>query len=309
MDSGQGMIGEVGCLTLNLGLPGLTVWGFRRMALAANNRERLAAASGILSSTDADVIALQEVYRPADQRFLAQAMAATHPFCTQLPPTRSLLGNGLMLLSRFPLLRSEFLPCNQAPWWVAPLWTQGFLLAEIDLPVAGRTRFINVHLTAALPLRDLDAAVSAETRDREINQLAAAAKADHGADILIGDFNTGDEIYPAHYRTILTAGYEDAFVAANGAGQHGKAFTWDASNPVNRRGRFRNSPSQRIDHVFINVAAQRSFTPIAARIVLEDRCVTTARGERVCLSDHYGVLVTMALQGASPNESGGRQRA
>ena len=75
MDGGQGMIGEVGCLTFNLGLPGLTVWGFRRMALAANNRERLAAAPGILSSTDADVIALQEVYRPADRRFLAQAMA------------------------------------------------------------------------------------------------------------------------------------------------------------------------------------------------------------------------------------------
>ena len=224
-------------------------------------------------------------------------MAPRYPFCAQAVRSRSLLGNGLMLLSRFPIVRSAFLPCIGASWWLNPLWRQGFLLAEIELPGAGRTSLINVHLAANLPFGDAEATASERNRTREIGQLLAAASAQSSAAILIGDFNTSDQIYPANYRRIIEAGYADAFVAANGEVRDGDdTFTWDAANPVNGQGRFRHAPSQRIDHVFVATARQPALVPTSARVVLRDKSVRTASGERVSLSDHYGMLVALTQQ-------------
>jgi endonuclease/exonuclease/phosphatase family metal-dependent hydrolase len=294
--------GEIRLLTLNLGLPYLGMGRRWRVALAENCRERLAAAPEMLASTDADVIALQEVYSPVDRGYLAEAMAARYPFCAHTTGFRGALGSGLMLLSRFPIVRSGFVPCHDAPWWLSPLWQQGFLSVEMVLPALGKTRLINVHLAATLPFGALDAPASAQNRSREIDQLLTAAGDAPAAAILLGDFNTGDTIYPDNYRRILLAGYADAFVAVNGANQPG-AVTWDAANPANSKGRFRHSPSQRIDHVMVRHSRRSTLIPAAARVVLRERCVKTGTGQRICLSDHYGMLVTLALQAERPDPS------
>ncbi|WP_291573171.1 endonuclease/exonuclease/phosphatase family protein [Bradyrhizobium sp.] len=281
-------------LTFNLGLLGFKLKNRWRMPVDAHSGERLAAAPRLLSSLEADIIALQEVYSPTDREVLARAMAELYPFQAGSPKMRSLVGNGLMLLSRFPILHSAFMPCRGSPRWTLPFWKQGLLAVELDLPSIGRTRLIDAHIAASVPFGDANSMASKANRNREIDQLLSAANAGEVTAILAGDFNTSPAIHPEHYDRIISAGYVDAFVASNPpAAKDG--FTWDCANPLNARGRFRHAPSQRIDHVFVRGGHSAPLKPVAAEIVLQDRVVQTASGQLIPLSDHYGLLVSLAL--------------
>jgi endonuclease/exonuclease/phosphatase family metal-dependent hydrolase len=198
-----------------------------------------------------------------------------------------------MFFSRFPILRSTFTPCRGAPWWTGPLWKQGFLAVEVDLPVIGCTRLINVHVAASLPFGDPRSAMSEANRSLEFDQLIATASAENQAAILVGDFNTSETVYPEKYDRIIKAGYADAFVLANKSAPTVGTITWDSANPLNIKGRFRDFPSQRIDHVFVHEAYLQSLTPIAAQVVLQDRNIRLKSGKYSSLSDHYGMLVTL----------------
>jgi endonuclease/exonuclease/phosphatase family metal-dependent hydrolase len=289
--------GSFRLLTINLGLLGVGMSGLWRLPIDSELKRRLAAAPDLLSAVDADVIALQEVYAPADRQFLIRAMAARYPFSAGSPKALSLVGNGLMVLSRFPILHSEFMLCKGAPPWTRLVWKQGLLGVDLDLPVIGPTRLINVHLAASVPFGQAGSMASEANRDREIVQLLSVASAGDPAAILAGDFNNSPEIHSNHYRRIIAAGYADAFVAAREPAGANTGITWDAANPLNARGRFRNSPSQRIDHVFVSRASSPSLTPVSAEIVLRESMIATPSGQRIPLSDHYGMLVTLAASG------------
>ena len=79
-------------LTFNLGLLGFGLNRRLRMSLDSEVERRLVAAPALLSAVGADVMALQEVYMPADRQLLIRAMAAQYPFNTGSPHTRSLVG-------------------------------------------------------------------------------------------------------------------------------------------------------------------------------------------------------------------------
>jgi endonuclease/exonuclease/phosphatase family metal-dependent hydrolase len=284
--------GSFRLLTINLGLLGVGMSGLWRLPIDSELKRRLAAAPDLLSAIDADVIALQEVYAPADRQFLIRAMAARYPYSAGSPKALSLVGNGLMVLSRFPILHSEFVLCEGAPPWTRLVWKQGLLGVDLDLPVVGRTRLINVHLAASVPFGHSGSMASEANRNREIVQLVSVASAGDPAAILAGDFNNSPEIHSNHYDRIIAAGYVDAFVAAREPAGANAGITWDAANPLNARGRFRNSPSQRIDHVFVSQAS--SLTPVSAQLVLQESIIPTPSGRRIPLSDHYGMLATLA---------------
>ena len=297
-------------LTINLGLLGIELKSAWRMPVDSYLKERLAAAPLLLSAQEADVIAIQEVYTPADRKLLAAAMANRYPFYAGSPKSRSLVGNGLMLLSRFPLLRSVFKPTEGAPLWTLPFWQQGLLLVDLDLPSIGPTRLINVHIASSVPFGHADSTASKASRYRETVQLLSAAGGREPAAILVGDFNSGPEIHPDDYNRIIGAGYLDAFAASNPPARARGDFTWDSANPLNASGRFRGAPSQRIDHVFVPNIQSPSLMPTSARIVLQDRTIRTVSGQLIPLSDHYGMLVTLALShrrqdsSRSPSTSG-----
>jgi endonuclease/exonuclease/phosphatase family metal-dependent hydrolase len=293
--NGEIAAGAVRVLTINLGLLGFGLNSRWRVPVDSHLKERLAAAPLLLSSQQADVIALQEVYSPADRELLASAMAAQHPYSAGSPRTRLLVGNGLMLLSRFPILRSEFMPVQGSPLRTLPFWRQGLLAADIELPSIGPTRLINSHIASSVPFSHAGSTASRANRNREITQLLSAAGGRKPVAILVGDFNTSPEVNPENYKRIIDAGFLDAFVASNPPSRVRDEFTWDSANPLNGRGRFRDAPSQRIDHVFVPNVQSPALVPKSARIVLQDRTIRTASGRKIPLSDHYGMLVTLTL--------------
>lgn len=277
-------------LTLNLGLNALRVG--RRFALSAHIDERLAAAPALIAALEPDIIALQEVYHASDQRFLMQEFRPTHKFAFASSAHPSLYGNGLMFLSRLPIRGGRFVPFRATATTARWLWEQGFLLAEIGADGASPLRFINVHLVANEPLTRPHAAATRRRRAREIEALIALAHRESA--ILVGDFNTSPKVAPKVYAHLIGAGYSDAFVATNGAVE---APTWDATNSLNQASIYRDEPSQRIDHVFLPRALDGELVAKAADVVLNEPRVALGLGQYCTLSDHYGLLVTLAAGG------------
>lgn len=253
-------------LTLNLGL---LAWGPLWAPFCAHGPERLAAAPARLRACGADVVALQEVYSARHRRFIAGALRDLYPYAAAPETDELLLGSGLMLLSRHPIVGQSFTALPRRPGMAAKLSRPGCLRVLIDLPGAGPVPVVNTHLPAFAGDRQ---------RQREAAHLLGI-----GEDaILLGDFNCSPAVDADVYRRILCAGYRDAFTEA----QVGEPPTWDAANPLNRIGPHRGAPSQRIDHVFL----PQRFRAVTARICLTEPAVVTAGGA-VPLSDHYGLMV------------------
>jgi len=223
--------------------------------------ERLARAPEALRGTGADVIALQEVFRPGHRRFIAAALRGSHPHVLAPPPLRSVLGSGLMVLSAVPIRAGGLVPLTRVG-----LVERGVLSVALDHPLLSATRLINVHARAGPAAR----------HNAEIDHLLAVAA---GQAIMLGDFNCGPGAATWAYDRIVRAGFADAYGTAGSL----EAPTWDAANPLNKAGRFRFEPSQRIDHVFV----PRTLAPhvAAARILL--------RYHDEPLSDHYGLIVEL----------------
>jgi endonuclease/exonuclease/phosphatase family metal-dependent hydrolase len=206
------------------------------------------------------------VFLPAHRRRLIDALRDTHPHALAPRASRSMLGSGLLLLSAVPIRRGNFVAMAGVG-----LTERGALWAELDDPVLGPLRLANVHLRAGPPRR-------------HATELAHLLNVAGRRAILSGDFNCGPTIAPALYRHILRDGWVDAYAAAGGT----EAPTWDAANPLNRVGRYRRDPSQRIDHVF--VPARSGLHADGAAIVLCDGTPP--------LSDHYGLLVRICIKTA-----------
>lgn len=287
----------ISLLTLNLGLPAIRVFGLWQISFASYVDERLAAAPVHLSAIEADVIALQEVYSRWHIRFLQEALRKSHPYVFfQRKFIRSVLGNGLMFLSRHPIRAGAFAPMRHVRTMDNALSEKGCLFIEVEAPMIGTLRLVTVHLTAD------DATSRPKSRaDRtgefaEIEHLLSVARASNCTPgILLGDFNCSEVISPKKYQRIIEAGYTDAVTALARRPIGSNAVTWDADNPVNAAGRHRNSPSQRIDHVFVPHVLQDMIKPLTYSIEFSTPTVPTSDGQFITLSDHYGLLVRLAL--------------
>ena len=274
-------------LTFNLGLLGFRVPGICFVPMADHVQCRLEAAPSQLIGSGADIVALQEVYDRRHRRFLANAVKDTYPYAYGVGDRWSMFSNGLMVLSRHPIVSGRYAPAPGFHLLERAISRKGYLCVEIDVPDIGHLRLINVHLTVSGMFFPSVERVDNERRRDEIAHLVHLADGSDPA-ILVGDFNCSPDVHADHYRHITDAGYVDAFVAS---GETGDGFTWDVNNALNRNGPYKNSPSQRIDHVFVPTALLKRLSPVGGILAFEVPSVAIGGTEPVTLSDHYGMMV------------------
>jgi vancomycin resistance protein VanJ len=210
----------------------------------------------IIRTADTDIVALQELTTPAEQRFAAE-FADQYPHQVTFAIGASVVGQGV--LSRFPLSDSEY-------------WESG--LGNIRTQVWwGEATFTLYNLHPPPP--SVRSGLNTVGRSAAIDALLDRLSAENSTLIITGDFNMTDE---ASDYTRLTQGaaLRDAFREA-GMGL-GPTFPHFGS-----AGSFLRylPPLFRIDYIFYS-------QPFRA---VETRVWHTSGG-----SDHYPVLATMALE-------------
>jgi endonuclease/exonuclease/phosphatase family metal-dependent hydrolase len=286
-------------LTYNVGLLDLRLFGRSLLRPAGWIPERFDRLADSILALDPDIVTLQEIYERHHKETLAARVAAAYPYAAISPACwPSIVPASLLTLSKWPMRDLGFTRFRIMPMAEKLIDNKGFQLCSISSP-SGDVLVANVHTTAGGRLHPEDPK-SDRYRDRQLDELLAAC-ASSAPVVLAGDFNCGS-VSPGNYRRLLDAGYSDAWTTANG---RDLGWTWEPTSSLNAGGTHSvwGCPAQRIDLVLLNASAAWSWVVEDAQRVFAEPSVSVATGQTVTLSDHYGVLVTLAPTGARPSDA------
>ncbi len=196
------------------------------------------------------------------------------------------LDNELVTLSKFPLLQDEFIRFTQAALEEKYFMQRGLMHMKMKVDTDRHIHLFNIHLTAGGLNQHPESERMKKIRSAQIHQLLKLIP-EQEPTIIAGDFNTGPESSAENYAQLLEHGLIDTFTVAEGQG-----ISWDPANPLVAGFDKTSLPGQRVDHIFMNNAANLLLTSKNAEIVMTEPTVTTDQGQDIPVSDHYGVLVT-----------------
>lgn len=257
------------------------------LKISLKRQERIARLGGYLKEWQPDVICLQESFDVNNRRRLRQDLGYKNYYVpTDCDEARLAffvkrldLTGGLVVLSRFPIIESDFTSFPR-PFRMAPaerLARKGFLKVMVETP-AGLVLIVNTHLyTSGLT----------SNPDLRLSQIRYLLSELEGFDdvpvILSGDFNE-DVAYGGKefFRRIAAAGFVDGARVL----KTGYEPTQRAENIYPPAWAFPINISRRIDYVFVRGSA-------AGLNFLDYRVLP--HPQELTLSDHDPVLATVAL--------------
>ncbi len=273
----------------------------------------------LLASSDADIIALQEVWTLNDQNFLITQMAKKgYPFSARSNGNRrrgsgcgqGALGNGLIVFSRFeirePAITHPFSCYTRMDEYFA---AKGVIYFEVNLPNLGWIDFYNVHLGAVSfdsKKHEWNAKqmLSLEEQGQELLQFTRETR-NNPVQVIAGDLNfhpfqwnekTGDysHEHPVPFYAQLTSfhslsnePYVDTF--HEGHPEREKAYTYDRDlNSYVSHGHFKKDPSLYSDYILIN--RNQSDIRVSSSGLIFDHALQETKNNPRFLSDHFGVM-------------------
>jgi endonuclease/exonuclease/phosphatase family metal-dependent hydrolase len=278
-------------VTLNAGL--MSVFG-GRIAFSPFVEERLVELPTALRNLDADVIALQEVYRQRHREWIVERLRDRYPFVAYSRKRHNLgLESSLMVLSK-TCVSADLKLFRDAPLDEKLFDNKGWLTCEIELG-AHRLKLINLHTTAGGLWLHPESSRSNRIRAAQIDQFLSASDAGPAVTMLAGDFNAGPGVSEENFLQVLEQGFASVYDLLHG--QDAKC-TWDPLNRLNRESPHKTSPPQRIDHVFMRNSDLSSgrVRPFSATICCRDEVVPISGGDRVTVSDHFGLCVDIEIK-------------
>jgi len=254
-----------------------------------------------IADSPLDVLCLQELFSPIVSADFAESLSDTFPHSHHSALGDAAVGNGLLILSRYPLDNTQALLFEAAD--PSGLTDRMVIAADVVLGDA-RLHVMCSHLVAGL---DAD---SAMLRADEIDEVAAFAQAQgylEGPSVLLGDFNMGPD--PVGSCTDASdppclapdeAGYAKMLETFDDAAADLGACTQcrDAFLPLQVLTSYVDEPDQRIDHCFTRELGAWSAT--GAQVIFDEAIaveLTASDGSvevLTTLSDHFGVRCDLA---------------
>ena len=263
---------------------------------------RIAPIQTALSTLDADVICLQELYTQfTNPRDFADALATTYPYAWYDTTAVNPLGNGLAILSKKPLYRGRYLHyvMNDSNNVV----DRAVIGATVVDPAGGfHVDILCTHIQAGL---DGPGTTLRQAQLAELGGFVTANDYATGPAILLGDFNTGPDPAPADTECSDDNNCSPMCIAADTASYMSMSTTYgwtDASAGLftlctSCRDQFVQmatlnlfpcEPSQRIDHCFSRGLGTSAIREVS-RELDDPVSITGAGGVANYLSDHYAV--------------------
>jgi endonuclease/exonuclease/phosphatase family metal-dependent hydrolase len=249
-----------------LRLVSYNIWGMPTWISGASPARYVRIADA-LERQNSDVVLLQEVWSQRSR----QAVPAGWEWsiASAEPVSCFFRRNGLVCLSRFPILQGEFRPFRSASW-PDSLVEKGALKITIDLGGGRRLNLWNVHLQAGK---------AARARSHQIGELVEwVRQAEDGqiGDIIAGDFNCTPE--SPEYAQLVRALGQDVCELANQ--RHFATYYGGSAKPGQAR---------TLDYVFVRAR----HSSLAFRAGFEP--VFDADRPEARLSDHLGLGVELNL--------------
>eukprot|EP01053_Blabericola_migrator_P005626 Blabericola_migrator_1__5625@NODE_285_length_10382_cov_182_229956_g235_i0_p2_GENE_NODE_285_length_10382_cov_182_229956_g235_i0NODE_285_length_10382_cov_182_229956_g235_i0_p2_ORF_typecomplete_len493_score65_16Exo_endo_phos/PF03372_23/1_4e26_NODE_285_length_10382_cov_182_229956_g235_i048486326 len=272
-------------LTFNAGLLKYRFLGLTLLRNPPFTNRRLRHMPIALRAANADIVALQEVFDDRHADFLIESLRLIYPFSARRASGGMLaLHNGLLTLSKFPIVRTDFHKFKNITWFESLLGSKGLLETVINVPGVGLISVLNAHMVSGIDPESpkLDSLRAQETQ--ESLTLAAAAAKRGEIPILLGDFNAAPTVCPASYNVLIHEEWEDAFLS--GSNQSGSVLPTsyearedsydkldDIGPPVkcrkHRRDRWSRSParlSSLTDHSTRSIFDSRRKAPFGSKI-------------------------------------------
>lgn len=233
-----------------------------------------------LPATGADLLLLQEAFRPSLRADLARAMRGYHADACiggkrWWGPVRLDCAGGLLTFARWPIIETRYEPSFRLRGMKPDerIGRKGVLWTVIDTP-AGPITVGNVHLYAG------NGAVHARVRTAQTGRIVRAAARAREPIVIAGDFNIAraterPDRGPTAFDVMARAGFRE-FAGGASAGletMDPRRNRWARYTPWHR-------PPRRLTHMFYRGAGIRPAG--LPRVVLADPPV----------SDHFGLLAT-----------------
>ena len=280
-----------------------------------------------LSSSGADVIALQEVWTEEDQDFLIGRMSEIgYPYSARARSRRpwvsrygrGVLGNGLLAFSKYEIREGVHLHSFSSFTRVDEYFAEkGVIHFEVNLPDLGWTDFYDVHLGAVYfdSQRGTwysDHIKAQDLQGQEMLQFVEDTKS-HAVQIIAGDLNahpfewqpeiksfSAHQLRPLYGQ--LTSGdlsgrtsFVDTFREVDL--ERGMTYTYDRSlNSYAEQGSSKQEPSIFCDYVLLN-RNQKEVAAVTSELKF-NQAWEGEGGGRYFLSDHFGVLTTFMTRSA-----------
>ena len=290
-------------LTFNAGLLSINMFGYPLIVPTDYIEERLQYIPAALIAMNADVIALQEVYTKPHQDYLIAHLSEIYPHYVSKRNRSIGLPNGLMFFSKYPIVEWEYYQFDDAgPFDEKLIANKGTLTITVSLDDLGNLTLYNVHPTSGGMLNGQDDPDIETKRQNQIDEVLQLTKrTNKGMSVVLGDFNAGPQISNRNYESLFAHGFVDVYKRVCESRGECEKITWDAQNPLNISGTHSTSPSQRIDHIYVQESVLDSLEISDARIIFEEAIVplpteTVEEGAeipKVPLSDHYGLIVEL----------------
>ncbi len=260
----------------------LNIWG---IPIAADRPERMKAIGEQITALDPDVAALQEAFMPEDrERILAFLAPRRWPYSHYF--SSGLIGSGLMIISRYPIVDAGFYRFRltgrperilEADFYAG----KGIGFVRLQTP-AGVLDVFDTHALAQYTAEAADDYTA--HRATNLYEMARFIQARSGSNpaLFCGDLNNRPD--QLGYRLVtLLSNITDCYAYMN-PGDPGT--TYSPTNPYTG-----GEPAQRIDYVFVHNGASLGLDIRSAQVVLKEQ----SSGSPKAVSDHYGVLAELEL--------------
>jgi exonuclease III len=256
---------------------------------------------------NADIVCLQECYTSFQIHFIVSALSDMYPYHShKSSPGWWKLQNGMVTLSKHPIVGQYMLPFTQISTLEAWFANKSQLISLLEIPSMGKVAILNIHTTAGgfqlptHPSSDAD-------REHELAEVHAVVKdveKDGYHAIIVGDYNCGPNSSSGnwiHFRKFYN--YRDLFVEAyegnRWTSENGQPYTWDPLNYLNKIGPHKELPPDRLDHMSISGGDKfwENYVCSDARILFMDTCVDIPceDGGKSTISDHYGLYCELSV--------------
>lgn len=280
----------VSILTMNLGL--MQILGYSPIP---HVKERLAAFPQHAKKLGADIICLQEVWNVWQYEQLQKELKEIYPYSNSFPFHKEalLLPSGLCIFSQYeieeyPLQNETHIVFAGFPAWHEYLVSKGAIAVHVHTPV-GLIAVINTHLVSGGPFFAPNGRPIRKMRAGQIHDLVHFTKQQLvDLHIIAGDLNAGPAHSVENYELILQHGFVDTKALAPAHAVTGEV-TFDTRNILHLKED--GVTSGRLDHIFLSQISTPRIHVKEHRVVFFEEIVHTRDGQKVPLSDHYGLFV------------------